>query len=121
VVEAARQGDAKALEILRTAGERIGVTLANVVNLLNPEVIVLGGELVEQAGDLIVAPVRETVYRGTFTVLGNELEILPTALGPASWLQGAASLVLDEVFRVPVTAEGGASPIALVTGLGVSQ
>lgn len=118
VVEAARSGDPKAVEVLRRSGEWIGSGLANVVNLLNPEVIVVGGELLEQAGDLILGPVREAVYRGTFTVLGNELEVVGTALGETSWLIGAVTLVLQEVFRMPVAAHGAASPIALVTGLG---
>ncbi len=118
VVDAARAGDGEAVAVLRQSGEHIGRALANVVNLLNPATIVIGGELVQQAGELILGPVREAVYRGSFAVLGNDLEVAPTALGEQSWLKGAVSIVLQEVFRLPVSPHADHSSISLVSGLG---
>lgn len=104
VVDAALAGDAVAAEVISRAGRRIGLALANVVALLNPEMVVIGGELAVQAGDLLLQPIREMVWQGAFSVLGRDLPILPAALGNDGWLVGAAALVLQEVFRMPVTA-----------------
>ena len=104
VVQAALDGDPVAAEIAVRAGRRIGTALANVVDLLNPEAIVVGGELAVQAGDLVLNPIREVVRDSAFSVLGRDLPIFPAALGNDGWLVGAATLVLQEVFRMPVTA-----------------
>lgn len=102
VVEAALAGDAVAREILRETGQHLGTGIANLVNILNPEVIIVGGEAADQAGELLLEPVREAMRQRAFAVLAKDSEIVPAALGPDGWLIGAAMLVLQEFFRLPI-------------------
>ncbi len=117
VVEAALDGDPLAAEVVRAAGHRIGASLTNVVDLLNPEVLVIGGELTTQAGELLLAPIREVIGERAFSVLGRDLSIVPAALGNDGFLIGAAALVIQEVFRLPVTAYQGPSSSISVSDL----
>src|SRR5205814_7586565 len=80
VVEAAREGDPVALQLMAREGELVGVGVVNCIHSFNPELVVLGGG-VTNAGDLLFDPVRATVearimrgYKGTF-------DIVPAALG----------------------------------------
>lgn len=102
VVEAARQGDRAARRALAEAGRMLGVGLANAVNLLNPERIVLGGEGVTGAGDLLLEPVRQGLRERAFSVLADDIQVVPAALGADAWLMGAATVVLEEVFKLPI-------------------
>ncbi len=68
---AARQGDPHAVEIVQRAGHYLGIALANLVNLLNPQMIVLGG-LFAQGKDLILPVTRETLKTSAFAGLGRK-------------------------------------------------
>ncbi len=65
IQQAARQKDRLALQLWDMAGERLGITLASVVNLLNPEWIVLAGGL-SRAGPLLLNPLRRTILKRSF-------------------------------------------------------
>lgn len=106
VVEAARAGNPVAGKILRDTGYHLGTGIANLVNILNPEVIVVGGEAAEQAGELLLEPVREAMRKRAFSVLAKDTQVVPAALGPDGWLIGAATLVLQEFFRLPIYRRG---------------
>ncbi|MGE5587137.1 MAG: ROK family protein [Clostridia bacterium] len=101
IVEAAKAGDEMAQALIRQAGTHIGTGLANLVNILNPEAIIVGGEAAAQAGDLLLEPIRRTVKERAFAVLSEKTEILPAKL-PDGWLVGAAILVLQEFFGLPI-------------------
>jgi glucokinase-like ROK family protein len=101
IVEAAKAGDEMAQVLVRQAGTHIGTGLANLVNILNPEAIIVGGEAAAQAGDLLLEPIRRTVKERAFAVLSEKTEILPAKL-PDGWLVGAAILVLQEFFGLPI-------------------
>ena len=102
VVRAGREGDGLARRALAEAGTVLGAALANVVNLLNPARIVVGGEATEGAGDLLLDPARASLREHAFSVLADELEVVPASLGADAWLMGAATLVLEEVFKPPI-------------------
>lgn len=104
IVEAAKAGDEMAQALVWEAGTRIGTGLANLVNILNPEAIIVGGEAAAQAGDLLLEPIRQTVKRRAFAVLSQKTEILRAKL-PDGWLVGAAILVLQEFFGLPIYRE----------------
>lgn len=110
VVAAARQGDRAARHALAEAGRYLGVGLANAVNLLNPERIVIGGEAVAQAGDLLLDPVRQGLRERAFSVLADDIRVVPATLGADAWLMGAATVVLEEVFKPPIYAEDEDQP-----------
>jgi predicted NBD/HSP70 family sugar kinase len=92
----ARSGDAGVVQVLREAGRRIGAVLADVVSLLNPSVIVLGGALTT-AGEHLVAGVRETVYQRSLPLATQHLRIEPSRTGDSAGVVGAAVLVIERV------------------------
>ena len=97
VVEAAKAKDKIAVEIIENAGVNLGIRIAYLVNLFNPEVVVLGGGI-EQAGELLLGPVRKTVRGLAFEEPANTVKIVPSRLGDSAVALGAAALVLREIF-----------------------
>jgi len=77
---AARKGDAVALEILRSTGERLGEVLAILVDVLNPERIVIGG-LAIRLGDFLLEPARRVMQREALAQSVNACKVVPAALG----------------------------------------
>ena len=67
------------------------------VNLLNPAVISIGGDVAE-AGQQLLAGIRETVYQRSTALSTNELRITTGSLGDRAGIIGAAALVIDHVF-----------------------
>jgi predicted NBD/HSP70 family sugar kinase len=96
VAELVKKGDAEAVRLVRVAGRRLGEVLAGAVNLLNPAVITVGGDLVG-AYEPLVAGVREVIYQRSVTASTQTLRIEPGALAGRSGVTGCAILVLDEV------------------------
>ena len=92
VYEAAKQGDAVAKQIFNIVGEYLGVALVSVVNLLNPEKIIVGGG-VGQAGDLLLNPVREAIQRRCIPTSAAAVEVVPAQLGESAGVVGASLLV----------------------------
>lgn len=93
VASAARAGDAVAQDILRCAATYVGIGLANVVNILNPELIVLGGG-VTRMGELLFDPVREVIAQRAMPVM-RAVRIVPAALGGDVVLFGAVALIAN--------------------------
>lgn len=97
VIEAARQDDEIAVDIVRNAGMSLGVRIAYLVNLFNPEVVIIGGG-VEKAGELILDPIRKAVKKLAFSEQADMVKIITSALGEDAVSQGAASLAVREIF-----------------------
>lgn len=95
ISEAADQGDALALELLVDAGFYIGLGLVNLIHILEPERILIGGG-VSQAGDLLLEPIRETVHERVMSPIYRDVQILPAGLGGDVGLVGAVALALSE-------------------------
>ncbi len=89
ISEAAKKGDKAAAETLKQAGFYLGVGLAGVINLLNLEMIVVGGGIAK-AGDLILEPARKAVKEYSLKDPGNIVKIVPAKLGNKAGLIGAA-------------------------------
>jgi glucokinase len=96
VSEAAREGDAAAVHIFDEVGRRLGEGIAGLVNILDPEVVVVGGGVAEE-GDLLLAPTRRA-FVGAVEAPEHrpEVPLLSAALGGESGAIGAAALALDE-------------------------
>lgn len=92
-VAAAAGGDETALAILEDAGSRIGRHLADLVNLFDPEVVVVGGESV-QFGEALIGPMRKAMEEYLFF---SKPELL-TDWVPSSWARGAAALATQSIF-----------------------
>jgi glucokinase-like ROK family protein len=101
---AAERGDPAARALLARAGQLVGATLATLVSFYNPALVVLGGG-VTQAGDHVLAAIREAVYRRSLPLATRTLRIEPSSLGEAAGLAGAVNLVLDELFTPSLLAE----------------
>jgi len=97
VIEAAKQDDDLAADIIRNAGMSLGIRIAYLVNLFNPEVVVVGGGI-EKAGELILEPVRKTVKKLAFSGQASIVRIITSALGEDAVSLGAASLAIREIF-----------------------
>ena len=91
VAEAALQGDGVANRIFERTGYWIGIALSSVVNLLNPEVIIVGGG-VAQAGDLLLDPIRETINKRAMKVAAETVKVIPAQLGNSAGVVGASLL-----------------------------
>jgi glucokinase len=94
VTELAHDGDPGACAVLAKMGEHLGVGLANVVNILNPEVVVVGGGVLA-AGDLLLGPARRVVAERALAPSRDQVRIVPTRFGDASGMIGAALLAMD--------------------------
>jgi glucokinase len=91
VVAAARGGDRKALEVLDQTADWLALGIANLISLLDPQMVVLGGELM-QASDLMLDRVRRQALAWTQPVAAKRVRIEKTALGEDAGLLGAARL-----------------------------
>ncbi len=93
VVRLAEGGDAACARVLSDTGRHVGVALANVCNVFNPERILIGGELA-QAGNFLLAPIREVVRRQGIPTATASLTIELAALGAHTHVVGAALLAM---------------------------
>ncbi len=91
IQKAARQGDRLALQLWEQAGERLGITLASTVNLLNPEWIVFAGGL-SRAGSLLLDPVRRTIRKRSFSTPGSAVRLVISKLDQDLGMVGAGLL-----------------------------
>lgn len=96
LVDQALEGDASARRLIRESGRRAGEVIGGVVNVLNPEVLVLGGDMV-RAYDVYVAGVRESLYSHATALATRELEIVPATHGDQAGVVGGAALALEHV------------------------
>jgi len=94
IVERARAGDSATLRVLDDAGLAIGRGLASVANLINPEVIVIGGPLAE-LGELFLAPIERGLVRNAVPSIGEMTVVVMSSLGDRAEALGAAALVLQ--------------------------
>jgi glucokinase-like ROK family protein len=97
IFNAAEAGDQAALEMIENQMHYLGIALANLVNVLNPELIILGG-MFAQGGELILPKVEATMRKLAFAGLGENVDLQPTAFGWRAGVVGAASLALKEFF-----------------------
>jgi len=93
VAQAAQEGDPLANSIFKEAGFYIGLGIANLLHILNLQLVILGGG-VSKAGDLLFDPIRATVKARTMPSYQEGLRIVPAALGGDVGLLGAAASVL---------------------------
>jgi glucokinase-like ROK family protein len=97
VADAARRGDPVSFDLLARAGRLVGEVLATLVNFFNPSLVLLGGG-VTASGDLLLASVREHVYRRSLPLATRDLKITRSPLGRRAGMTGAAHMVTDELF-----------------------
>ncbi len=100
VMRAATGGDHIASSILEETGGFLGIGIGNLVNLLNPELVILGGELAG-GGTSLLDPIRRVVGRMALEKDGRQPRIVCSALTSRGNAVGAAALVLHDIFGSP--------------------
>ncbi|MBT0995356.1 ROK family protein [Cellulomonas sp. DKR-3] len=96
VVALVRAGDIDAGRAVRDAGRHIGGVLAACVSLLNPSVIVIGGQVAE-AGEHLIAGIREVVYRRSLPLATQHLRIVASRTGATAGVLGASAMASEHV------------------------
>jgi glucokinase len=96
VFNAGQEGDALALEVFKSVGTYLGVGIANLVNLLNPEIIVIGGGVVN-GWNLFAKYMQREVAKRAFRSLAVGVRITPAECGDNAGLLGAARLAFDQL------------------------
>jgi predicted NBD/HSP70 family sugar kinase len=94
----AKKGEPRAVKIWQEVGARIGFALAGIVNVFNPEVIVVGGGVAE-AGDILLRSIKKTLDVHAMKQLKGKIKIKKAILGNDAGVLGAALLVRDQVAR----------------------
>lgn len=101
VLRLVAEGNLQAIQALRQAGRDVGDVLATVVNLLNPSMIVIGGS-VGEAGEHLVAGIREVVYRRSLPLATSHLRIGISLAGDRAAILGASQMVTQHVLSPAV-------------------
>jgi glucokinase len=103
LVRLAREGDATAVELLATLGRRLGAALGSLVNIFNPELIVIGGGF-SAAGDFLLDPAREVLQREALHPGREFVRIVRAELGTAAGLVGAGLVAFEALDAAGSTA-----------------
>jgi glucokinase len=98
VTELAHDGDRAAIEVLELIGTRLGVALASLTNIFNPQVIVIGGGVIG-AGDLLLEPARAELLRRALPPSRGLVKVVPARFGVEAGMIGAAALAFDGLAR----------------------
>jgi glucokinase len=96
VYQAARNGDPGALQVMKDMGRVLGIGIANLINIFNPEMIVLGGG-VKEAWQLFITATREEIMKRAFNVPAERTKIVPSLLGGDAGMVGAAAVAFQNV------------------------
>jgi glucokinase-like ROK family protein len=96
VAHAAKLGDSLAWEVFENAMEYLGIGIAALINLFNPEIVVIGGG-VTQAGDILFDKVRKVVKARALHKIAQEIDIVPATFGMKAAAMGAVALILNKV------------------------
>jgi predicted NBD/HSP70 family sugar kinase len=91
------RGDMRATQAVRQAGRILGEAVADLVNILNPRMIVISGQLGE-CGEVLMSGLRERVYLRTHPLATRELVIRTSDLGDRAGIIGLALTTADQVF-----------------------
>jgi len=95
---AARNGDSLALDVLSRAANYLGVGMVNLVNIFNPEMIVLGGGMAK-LGSLFIDPAKRVVAERAFPISAQAVRIVTAQLGNEAGVYGAAAFALEQGIR----------------------
>lgn len=102
IFEAANMGDTFARHLIQETGEKIGIGIANIVNTLNPELVIINGEIIS-TGEILLEPIITTVMKRGFRSSVNATRIVLSKLGNMAYLKGAIVLATQHIFEEPET------------------
>ena len=97
IVAASQNGNQICQDVIRNAGSYLGIAVANLLNMVNPSLVVLGGELVH-AGDLLLDSMRATMEERVIPIESQQSELVISQLGDNVVALGAATIVIHHAF-----------------------
>jgi predicted NBD/HSP70 family sugar kinase len=109
IVELAVAGELRCHRAIADAGHEIGVAIAGLCNLINPERVVVGG-LLSRTGEVLLHPMRESIRRHAVQAAAETLEVVPAVFVERAELLGSLALALQSSSDRMATANGGARP-----------
>lgn len=118
VFDKARQGDPAASRIVDRAGRAIGLALSHAINLLNPQIVILGGDLTN-ADDLFLPRIEREIAENGVPQLTRGIQIVMSALGLDLRLKGAGALAFRKSLADPALLRKMCSPVSLARGSAV--
>jgi glucokinase len=98
VTELAHDGDAAAIEAIELIGSGLGIVICNLLNIFNPQVVVVGGGVIG-AGELLLRPARTVVAERVLPFLRDDVRIVAARYGVEAGMVGAAALAFDQIAR----------------------
>jgi glucokinase-like ROK family protein len=104
IKQAADAGDREAIDSFTEAGHAMGQGFAGLINIFNPERIILGGPL-SMAGEYLLPAIKETVALHALPEINKQVEILLSPFGPDASLIGAIAIVVDDLLAHPAKVE----------------
>src|SRR5690606_11959986 len=113
VISAANRGDQYAINILSNVGHSLGKAISTLIQLFNPELIILGGKIAE-AKQYITLPIKHSVNTYCMTRLRENTKIELSQLGSDAGLLGSASIVMDSTFDKLIEMAGHRSSVSMV-------
>ncbi|MBN9382516.1 MAG: ROK family transcriptional regulator [Chitinophagaceae bacterium] len=99
IIEAANNDDMLAIELIAQVGEKLGKGIATIINLYNPELIILGGSL-SLTGDIILLPVKSAINKYSLSLVNNDTLLKRSILGEKAGVMGACLLVRDKLLSL---------------------
>lgn len=100
IKQAADAGDKEAIDSFAEAGHAMGQGFAGLINIFNPDKIVLGGPL-SIAGEYLLPSIKETMKRHSMPEIDQQVEVLLSPFGPDASLIGAIAIVADDILSLP--------------------
>ena len=97
IAQAATEDDSLAFRVLQKSASYIGIALANLVNLMNPRVMIFGGALFREVPQLLADPLRRTIKQRSLERSANEVELKVSTLGGEASAIGAARLIAGKI------------------------
>ncbi len=100
IFEAAKEGDELAISLIHKMGEKVGIGVANIINVLNPELIIINGGIIS-TGEILLSSIVDTVKKRGFTNAVNSTGIVLSKLGDTAYLKGTVVLATQHIFENP--------------------
>ena len=104
IKQAADAGDVEALDTFAETGAAMGMGIAGLVNIFNPEKIILGGPM-SIAGDYLLPAIKESIEKYSPPEINQQMEILLSAFGSDASVIGSISIVVDDILSNPTRVE----------------
>lgn len=104
IKQAADSGDTEAIDSFAEAGQAMGKGFAGLINIFNPEMIILGGPL-SIADKFLLPKIKETISEHSLPGIDHQTEVFPSSFGADASLIGAIAIVIDDILTHPTQVE----------------